>query len=179
MTNGNDRSSTDMNFVDRVSLGISWIAMFFVPVIVATIGYEIVMRYIFLRSSTWAKDLTVWVAVVGYLFAGLYVMQKRAHISITLLYDAVPRKVQIVFDVIKLLVILAFAGGLIIGAGPEAWRSFVSWERIGTSWNPPIPATVKPLILIVTFLIAVQAISNFITDLKRVQPKSSHTPMGD
>lgn len=176
---GTRGSNAKLNFVDRLSLGISWVAMFFVPVIVVTIGYEIVMRYMFLSSSTWAKDLTVWVAVVGYLLAGLYVMQKRAHISITILYDAVPRPVQVVFDVIKLLVVLAFAAALIMGAGPEAWRSFVNWERIGTSWNPPIPATVKPLILIVTFLIAVQAIANFITDLKREPTKRSNTSMQD
>ena len=41
------------------------------------------------------------------------------------------------------------------------------WETFGTAWDPPIPATMKPLVLITVVLIAVQAVSNLIQDWSR------------
>jgi hypothetical protein len=38
------------------------------------------------------------------------------------------------------------------------------WETFGTAWDPPIPATMKPLILITVVLIAVQAVANLIAE---------------
>jgi hypothetical protein len=43
------------------------------------------------------------------------------------------------------------------------------WETFGTAWDPPIPATIKPLILIVVILTALQAISNLVHDWNRVE----------
>ena len=37
-------------------------------------------------------------------------------------------------------------------------------ETFGTAWDPPIPATIKPAILIIIVLVALQAISNLIAD---------------
>ena len=37
-------------------------------------------------------------------------------------------------------------------------------ETFGTAWDPPLPATVKPAILIVIGLVALQALSNLIAD---------------
>jgi hypothetical protein len=41
------------------------------------------------------------------------------------------------------------------------------WERFGTAWDPPIPATIKPLILITLVFLAIQAVSNLIHDWNR------------
>jgi TRAP-type C4-dicarboxylate transport system permease small subunit len=157
--------------MDRVSLLISRVAMFLVAVIVAIIGYEVVMRYFFQRPTTWVNDLSLWLGGLSYLFAGLYAMQQRAHIRVTALYDVVPRNVQRIFDVLATLVVVAFALGTAIGGFPSAWRSFSTWERYGTVWNPPIPATVKPLIIVVALLVAIQALSNLFIDLRKSAPE--------
>lgn len=62
--------------------------------------------------------------------------------------------------------LLAFSIGFVAGAGPNAWGALLAWERAGTSWNPPIPGTVKALIILVVFLIAVQAVVNFVADYR-------------
>jgi hypothetical protein len=36
----------------------------------------------------------------------------------------------------------------------------MNWEPFGTAWNPPIPATVKPLIVLTTGLMALYAVIN-------------------
>ena len=41
------------------------------------------------------------------------------------------------------------------------------WETFGTAFDPPIPATMKPLILIMVTVLALQAVSNLIHDWNR------------
>ena len=164
----------DRTFVDRLSLAISRVTMFLVAVIVLIIAYEVVMRYFFQRPTLWVNELSLWLGGMSYLFAGLYAMQRRSHIRITALYDHVPRSLQRVFDVVATLCIVVFALGVAIGGFESAWRSLSTWELYGTAWNPPIPATMKPLVIIVTVLVAVQAVNNFIVDFRKTE-----APHGD
>lgn len=161
--------------ISRFSLAISYVTMAAIPIIVVAVGYEIVMRYAFSKSTSWVTDLSIWLGAAIYVVSGIYAMQQRAHIAITLLYDHVSRPTRLVFGAIGLGVILVFSLAFIVGAGPNAWGALMAWERVGTTWNPPIPGTVKPLIVIVVFLVAVQAITNFVADLRgTAQPKPAH-----
>jgi len=60
--------------------------------------------------------------------------------------------------------IVLWAIATVWGGYDEALDSLLRWERFGTAWDPPIPATTQPLILIVMVIMAIQAVSNFITD---------------
>ena len=68
---------------------------------------------------------------------------------------------------------LLFATAVIYGGWEDAHRSFTTWERFATYWDPPIPATMKPLTLICVFLIAVQSVNNLIIDWKNPKEKQS------
>ena len=167
MTAGDPETRDDgLDIVSRLSLAISHVTMFCIPVIVVAVIYEIIMRYAFSKATAWVTDLSIWLGAITYLIAGLYAMQQRAHIAIPLVYDMVPPKVRLAFDVIALVVLLTFAIAFIVGAGPNAWGALRAWERVGTSWNPPVPGTVKPLIIVVIFMIAVQAVVNFVADYR-------------
>ena len=41
---------------------------------------------------------------------------------------------------------------------------FYKWEMFGTAFDPPIPATIQPMVLIAVALIALQSIANLIND---------------
>ena len=56
------------------------------------------------------------------------------------------------------------AVGLWGGVGCEAFDKFYRWETFGTAFDPPIPATMKPMVLLIVSLVAVQAIVNLISD---------------
>lgn len=150
--------------IDWLSIGISRVAMYVVPVIVAVMIYEVVMRYLFERPTLWANELSMWLGGTVYLLSGLYVMQQRGHIRIFVLYDMVPRPVQRLFDLISTLCICLFAAAVVWGGFGEAWQKLMRWETFGTAWDPPIPATMKPLVLITTVLLAVQAVTNLVVD---------------
>lgn len=152
---------------DRLTIVISRITMYITGILVVIMFYEVVVRYLFEKPTLWANELSMWLAGVIYLFAGLYVMQQRGHIRIFILYDAVSRPVQRLFDLISTVLIVAFAAAVIWGSFGDAWQKMVNWEREGTAWNPPIPATMKPLLLLVIVLIALQAVSNLIADWRK------------
>ncbi|MEM8647394.1 MAG: TRAP transporter small permease [Pseudomonadota bacterium] len=150
--------------IDYISLGISRVGMFLVALIVAIMFYEVVMRYFFEQPTLWVNEMSLWLGGFIYLLAALYVLQQRGHIRITLLYDVVPRWLQHVFDVISTLCIVIFGLMVIHGGYSEAATKFYRWETFGTAWDPPIPATMKPAILIIAGLIIVQAVVNLIKD---------------
>jgi TRAP-type mannitol/chloroaromatic compound transport system permease small subunit len=151
-------------WMDRISLTIGRIAMFLVPFIVVIMFYEVVRRYIFEKPTLWVNEMSLWVGGMIYLLAGLYVMQQRGHIRMFILYDIVPRPVQKAFDTISTLLICLFAAAVIYGGYNEALTKLLRWETFGTAWDPPIPATIKPLILVSVVLIALQSVSNLIHD---------------
>ncbi|MCL6607184.1 MAG: TRAP transporter small permease [Geminicoccaceae bacterium] len=153
--------------VDRFTIAISRVTMLLFGVIVVATFYEVVMRYLFGSPTIWANELSLMVAGIGYLFAGVYAMQRREHIRITPLYDLAPPTLKRLFDLLALFCILAFATGMVVGGWTSAWRSLSTFERFGTAWDPPIPALLKPLILLTTVLIAIQAVSNFLADRRR------------
>ena len=91
-------------------------------------------------------------------------MQQRSHIRIFLVYDMLPRRGQQICDTISALLVVVFAIALIYGGYGEAYEKFLRWETFGTAFDPPIPATLKPLVLVIVALVALQAISNLIRD---------------
>ncbi len=151
-------------WIDAFTWRFSRIAMIIPAVIVAIMTYEVIMRYVFESATLWVNELSLWLAGMGYLFAGLYAMQQRSHIRIFILYDVCPRWLRRTFDVISVLCLLAFVFATIWGGYGEAYAKLMRWERFGTAWDPPIPATMKPLILLSLVILALQAVSNLIHD---------------
>lgn len=150
--------------VDRLNYAFSRVTMWGPAFIVAIIFYEVVMRYIFFQPTLWVNEMSLWAGGIIYVTAGLYSMQQRSHIRIFVLYDMAPRWARCLFDVISALCIAIFACAVFWGGYGEAAAKFARWEAFGTAWDPPIPATNKPLILATLFVLMLQGISNLIRD---------------
>lgn len=159
---------------DIVSLVCSRIAMIMTALIVIVMFYEVVSRYVFARPTLWANELSLWIASFVFLFAGQYAMQQRSHIRIYVIYDMMPRFFQKASDVLSLLLLLAFTFALVWGGFDDALRRFLRMETFGTAWDPPIPGIVKPAILIIIVLVAIQAVSNLIADWNKAP--EHHSP---
>lgn len=151
-------------FFDIVSLVCSRAAMIMVGFVVIVMFYEVVSRYVFSRPTLWANELSLWIAAFVFLFAGQYAMQQRSHIRIYVIYDMMPRWMQKTADVISLGLLLLFTFALVWGGYADAKTRFLRMETFGTAWDPPIPGIVKPAILLIICLVAIQAISNLIAD---------------
>lgn len=150
--------------IDRIAVFIGRVTMMLIVLLTSVMLYEVVLRYAFEAPTLWANELSLWIAGFVFLCAGLYAMQQRSHIRIFLLYDTLPRWLQRICDVFTTLLILVFAFALIYGGYGEALSKLHRWETFGTAFDPPIPATLKPMILLIVGLVALQAVANLIND---------------
>ena len=151
--------------VDRVALFIGRVTMIMIITMTLIMLYEVFLRYAVEAPTLWANELTLWLAGFVFLCSGLYAMQQRCHIRIFLLYDVCPRWLQRVFDCLSAGLIVFFAFFLVFGSYNQVFiNKFYKWEMFGTAFDPPIPATVQPMVLIICVLIAVQAVVNVISD---------------
>ena len=151
--------------LDRMAVFFGRVTMMLIVIMTGIMMYEVMLRYVFERPTIWANELTLWLAGFVFLCSGLYAMQQRSHIRIFLLYDAVPRWMQRLFDCLSTLFIVTFAFFLVYGSYNQVFvNKLYRWETYGTAFDPPIPATIQPLILIIVTLVAVQAVLNLIAD---------------
>ncbi len=150
---------------DRIALFVGRATMIMIITMTCVMLYEVFLRYVVEAPTKWANELTLWIAGFLFLCSGFYAMQQRSHIRIFILYDTVPRWVQRIFDTISTLLIVVFAIGLIFGSYKQVFvTKFYRWEMFGTALDPPIPATIQPMILIIIALVALQAVANLIAD---------------
>lgn len=151
-------------WVDTVTWRISRIAMIMPGLIVIIMMYEVFMRYVLEHPTNWVNEMSLWMGGWTYLVAGIYAMQQRSHIRITMLYDVVPRWLRRFFDVLSTVLIVIWVFVLIWGGFNEAWEALITWERFDSAWAPAIPAVTQPLVLLISLIIAIQAVSNLIMD---------------
>ncbi len=161
-------------FFDLVSVILGRVAMIMTGFIVLVMFYEVVSRYVFSKPTLWANELSLWLGSFVFLLAGLYAMQQRSHIRIYIIYDMMPRWAQKLSDCISVLLIVAFTFALVWGGYTDAENRFLRMETFGTAWDPPIPGTIKPALLIIVVLVCLQAVSNLIADWNKAP--ESHTP---
>ena len=154
----------DYSSIDQIAMFIGRVTMLLIALLVGVMMYEVVLRYVFERPTLWANELSLWMAGFVFILAGFYAMQQRSHIRIFLLYDMMPRGFQKACDTVSTFLILLFAFFLVYGGYGEAKAKLLRWETFGTVFDPPIPATLKPLVLLVVCLVATQALLNLIND---------------
>ena len=75
---------------------------------VALAFYNVVARYVFESSLTWAGELTVYLFLWSAFFGAAYCFKKDAHISITILLDILPPKFAKVLMIISHSITLIF-----------------------------------------------------------------------
>ncbi len=151
--------------VDRLALFFGRVTMMLIISMTGVMLYEVFLRYALEAPTLWANELTLWIGGFVFLCSGFYGMQQRSHIRIFLLYDAVPRPMQRAFDVIWTALFVLFAFFLVFGSYKQVFLvKFYKWEMFGTAFDPPIPATIQPAVLVIIVLVAVQAVLNVISD---------------
>lgn len=162
--------------IDGAALFIGRVTMVLIITMTCIMLWEVFLRYAVEQPTLWANELTLWLAGFVFLCAGFYAMQQRCHIRIFLLYDVLPRWGQRACDIFSALMIVLFAFFLVYGSYKQVFvNKFYRWEMFGTAFDPPIPATIQPAILILVSMIAAQAVLNLIYDWNREPQTHSAT----
>ncbi len=154
--------------IDRIAMFVGRITMILIIGMTGVMLYEVFLRYVVEAPTLWANELTLWIAGFIFMLSGIYAMQQRSHIRIFILYDALPRWGQHICDVMSVSFLWFFTICLLYGSYKQVFiNKFYNWQTFGTAFDPPIPATIQPTILIAITLISLQALLNLIADWNR------------
>ncbi len=163
---------SNLNFIDRMSLGLGEKLSYVFLISVIITCYEVVMRYVFNAPTTWVHDGATALSATGFLMAGCYCLQARRHIAITVIYDTVPQKVRNVLELINALLIVVFLGLLTwaamkVAMPAVAWQAwdcrvqFCGLETSAHAWDVPIPAYLKSVLFLASVAMLVQSLTQF------------------
>ena len=149
---------TPRNPVDRLSkmLGEKLAVVFLAAVLVTS--FEVVMRYVFNSPTVYVHDSAIVLSALGFIFGGPYALQRREHIRISVIYDALPPGGRKVCDLLTLFVTTFFAAVLAYAAIKMAIPSVKLMETSGRAWDVPIPAFLKTALALGASLLLAQAL---------------------
>lgn len=151
-----DPDPSALPLVDRLSrtLGdrLAWLFL----ISAALTCFEVLMDWVFKAPTIWVHDTTLMMSATCFLFGGAYAMQRREHIRITFLYDALPAGAQRICDLIGLTVGLIYLLALGWFAGGQAIDSIMRVEMSGRAWDFPMPMVIRTAFFLGTALLALQ-----------------------
>ena len=150
--------------VDRIVGVFSNFAMLLILIGVSITLYEVVLRYIFESATSWVYKTTLWLAAVTYLVSGIFAMQRREHIRVTVIYDTVSPTLRLIFDYLALYVLIVYATLMLVGGADQVWVVFSHAVKTGAISSLPFGPTIKPLVLLATVAVVIVSINNFLLD---------------
>ena len=138
--------------------------------ITAVIVLEITLRSILGKPTIWAHETSVMIFGVYSILAGAYALRYRAHVNMDLFYSRLSTRGKAILDVATFPLFLVL-GGVLLWQGAEfAWRSIMLQEVSVSYWKPPI-WPIKCTIVIGVFLILLQGIGKFASDILIIRRK--------
>jgi TRAP-type mannitol/chloroaromatic compound transport system permease small subunit len=162
---------SDLPPVDRLARAIGDRLAWLFLISAALTCYEVMMDAVFDAPTIWVHDATIMLGAICFLFGGAYALQRRDHIRITFLYDALPLSLQRACDLTGLLCGLVYLTGLGWFAGAQAFDSIMRVERSGRAWDFPMPMVIRIAFFLGTALLALQTASLLIQLIrKRANP---------
>ena len=145
-----------------------WFCLLILPLIFVVM-YEVVLRRLFNRPTTWAFEMTVYFYGAHYMFGmGVTYLFDR-HVRIDIIALQFPQKVQLWLRILTFIFIfLPFVGALTYASISYAAHSWAVWEHSWSAWKPPLYPykTVMPVTL---FLLLVQGVATFIRDIYKLK----------
>ena len=155
--------NTTLNILDSVSIYTGKLFSWLLLPMVASLVYEVIVRYLFASPTIWAGDLTCMLCGTLSMFGAVYTLQNKMHISCDFIYRLWPKRLQALVDILLYLFLFFPSMGIFLWKGWEfALISWIQKERLITGpWMPPA-YPVKMVIPIATALLLLQGVSEFV-----------------
>ncbi len=148
----------------------------------AAMGYEVVVRYIFASPTIWAHELTTMLYGSYCLLVGAYTYLNDGHVRMDAVYRLFPRRGKAIADFFTGLLALGFLGAFLFMTTKHAIRSFAYAEYSTWSpWAPPL-GPFKAALAVAALLLLLQQIvwliRNFAVMLNKTGPITVAPPKG-
>nr|WP_309503911.1 TRAP transporter small permease subunit [uncultured Roseovarius sp.] len=127
-----------LGLADGISLALGYVAQAMVLILIASMIYEVVARYVFGAPTLWAFDVAYMTTGILFVLGAAQALREDAHVRIDFLSARLPVRIRGAIDGAAFLLILCpIFGWLATVAGQRAWRAFTLGEVEHVSpWAP-------------------------------------------
>lgn len=150
-----------VNAVTNISRFFFHLSAIQIFIIVFSMMYEVISRYIFNAPTTWGLELATLLFGPYFLLGGAYVLHLKGHVNLDIIKNSLSKPIQKVLDVFSYIVIIIFCVILFSYAYPAAIDSFQFKETTFSAWNPPLWPT-KFAIPLALLMLGLQSIAELI-----------------
>lgn len=154
-----------LEFVERINGFLVKILGVIVLFIMLTGVYEVAMRYLLGLPTSWVWELNGFLLTVIVSLAGGYVLMRKSHVRVDVIYQAFSTRTKAIIDVVTFAFTLLFLGVLLWQTSTMGFQSLQFFEHSQTEFRPPI-YPFKIIMCIGVFLFLMQAVLDFVRNLK-------------
>ncbi|MGI9436551.1 MAG: TRAP transporter small permease subunit [Geminicoccaceae bacterium] len=148
--------------VDRLSRAIGDRLAWLFLISAALTCLEVFLDWVFRAPTIWVHDTTIMMSATCFLFGGAYALERRDHIRITFLYDAMSDGLKRWCDRLTLTLTLIYLGALLWFVTAQAYQSVRLIEMSGRAWDFPMPMVIRIAFFLGTLLLLLQAVAHWI-----------------
>ena len=130
---------------------------------------NVILRYVFDMSLTWAGELTNYCFIWSALFGAAYGFKHGAHISITLLIAQFPQTATKYFLIFANLISILYLG-LLSYFGYELVLMLIDFDEMSVDLG--IPTWIPHLVLPISFRLATYRVIEKLIELAKADPKN-------
>lgn len=141
---------------------VSWLAL----VLVLSVSYEVIARYLFNAPTTWSFDLTYMTYGTLFMLGAAYALLKGAHIRTDIFWDRYSPRTKGIIDSISYLVFFfpSFIVLLVISYHEAIYSFGINETSDQTPWRP-ILWPFKAVVPLACLLLLIQGVSELLKSL--------------
>jgi len=158
-----------LGIIDWVTKWSGRVASWLILVLVLTLSYEVILRYVFNAPTIWSFDTSTFLLAAIITFAIPYEILNKGHIRVDFLYRKFSQKQALMVDtVFGLLFLIPVAAVLEYFAVKGAWHAWNIGETASQSyWGPPL-FPIRAAVAFGILLLLLEGVADFIKNLFQV-----------
>lgn len=155
--------------IDALNEFVGRYTSYIILILIAVVGYEVLMRYAFNAPTIFAFELTVFVYGVHYSLTLAYAQKHNTHVSIDIFESRLPQKPRTILRIVTYLVIFLPTIGILTAGGIiYALDSLKARELASSSWAPAV-YPYKIIMAIGFILWLLQGVAKLIDDFRSLR----------
>ncbi|WP_022851666.1 TRAP transporter small permease subunit [Limisalsivibrio acetivorans] len=162
-----------INFLEAINEYVGRAVSVIGFVLLFVVMYEVIARKIFSSPTIWGFELSYMLYGALFILGAGYTLKHKMHISIDVIYGALPKKVQGIMDIVGYIIFFfPFMGVAIYATGKFTLQSWQGLEHGQSAWAPAI-YPYKTLIPIGFILLTIQGIAEFLKAFRKFKSEES------
>ena len=159
-----DKLRRCLGVVDNISEWSGRFAWLLVPLLMLSVTYEVVARYVFKSPTLWGFDIDQFLLIIIVTLGGGWTLLHRGHVNVDIVYSHFKPRVRAIIDVLTYAVVFWLMLILLREFGSNALGSLNLRETTQSTWAPPV----YPIKLLATagiIIFFLQTLAQFTRDL--------------